>query len=61
MKKSLSFSRMLQESFFCHSERSEESDTQCHPERSEGSHGFLRFAQDRLRRLRLLRMTEWKL
>ena len=27
----------------------EESDTKCHPERSEGSHEFLRFAQDMLR------------
>ncbi len=26
----------------------EESDTKCHPERSEGSHQFLRYAQDRL-------------
>jgi len=26
----------------------EESDTKCHPERSEGSHEFLRFAQDML-------------
>ena len=45
----------------CHFERSEgfrflaqgklreESDTKCHPERSEDSHEFLRFAQDMLR------------
>jgi len=26
----------------------EESDTKCHPERSEGSHKFLRYAQDKL-------------
>ena len=33
----------------CHSEASaEESDTKCHPERSEGSHEFLRYAQDKL-------------
>ena len=51
------------EPFACHSEQSEESpplaqrklgeesDTECHPERSEESRKFLRSAQDRLRLL----------
>jgi len=35
--------------FGCHSERSEKSDTKCHPERCEGSQVFFRYAQDKLR------------